>query len=60
MSYVIFFLFTYVNSTGIDAEQSGYVDADLLVDGLARLGIGVVYTVAEQVLSGSVFNPGLS
>lgn len=32
-----------------DVKKVGYIDCDMLVDGLARLGIGVVYTVAEHV-----------
>ena len=33
-----------------DTQRCGYVDTDMLVDGLARLGIGVVYPVAEKLL----------
>ena len=33
-----------------DLQKNGFVDVDLLIDGLARLGIGVTYPVAEAVL----------
>lgn len=33
-----------------DTQRNGFVDTDLLVDGLGRLGIGVTYQVAEMVL----------
>ena len=33
-----------------DKRRSGFVDADMLIDGLARLGMGVTYTLAEGVL----------
>lgn len=33
-----------------DVSNSGYIDADMLIDGLAKLGIGVTYPVAEAVL----------
>ena len=33
-----------------DTYLSGYIDTDMLIDGLARLGIGVTYPVAESLL----------
>lgn len=33
-----------------DTMGNGFIDADQLIDGLARLGIGVTYPVAEAVL----------
>ncbi|RYH22833.1 hypothetical protein EON65_18680 [archaeon] len=52
-------LLTQANRTGLSVEKSfchfdvnnnGYFDCDMLIDGLARLGIGVTYPVAEKVL----------
>jgi len=33
-----------------DVNGTGFVDTDLLIDGLARLGVGVTYPVGEQLL----------
>lgn len=33
-----------------DVEKNGYVDTDMLIDGMARLGMGVTYTVGQAVL----------
>jgi len=33
-----------------DVHGTGFVDADMLIDGLARLGVGVTYPVGEQLL----------
>jgi hypothetical protein len=33
-----------------DTKGTGYFDADMLVDGMARLGIGATYPVAELIL----------
>eukprot|EP00981_Chlorochromonas_danica_P003055 scaffold607_cov160-Ochromonas_danica.AAC.28 len=33
-----------------DVDKNGYVDVDMLIDGLARLSIGVTYPVGESVL----------
>ncbi len=33
-----------------DLQNTGFVDTDMLIDGLARLGIGVTHQVGEQLL----------
>lgn len=33
-----------------DASNSGFIDTDMLIDGMAKLGIGVTYPVGEGVL----------
>ena len=33
-----------------DLSRNGFADADMLIDGMARLGMGVTYPVAEAVL----------
>lgn len=33
-----------------DTQSNGFVDTDMLIDGMARLGIGVTFTVGESVL----------
>lgn len=52
-------LLAQAKRTGLETEESfahfdihrtGYCDADLLIDGLARLGMGVTFTVAEAMI----------
>jgi hypothetical protein len=33
-----------------DISGTGFVDADIMIDGLARLGIGVTYPIAEEII----------
>lgn len=33
-----------------DVDRNGYVDVDMLIDGLARLSVGVTYPVGERIL----------
>jgi hypothetical protein len=52
-------LLIHAHKRGLSMEQSfqhfdvnkyGYIDVDMLIDGLGRLGVGVTYPVAEKVL----------